>query len=256
MGRLARAELDREWSRSRELLGELLGEPPRTASVPGGYLLARWSSRRPRPATSCCSPPSRRRARARGARGARPLHDLGHDARARWPSAYARGQPLACGRLWLEWNAKKLAKRASPAAYQALRRVRAARAEAHAGRIPGAAPRAREAPPRAAGALLRMPRRGSRRAARRRPRASPRARARSPSRSASRAGPRRSAIRSSSRAAAPASPGATSSAAPSAAAATPPTAVATAGRPLANASTSTCGNPSVHDTCRKAWLDR
>ena len=40
MGRLQRAELDREWSVSRETLGEILGSPPRTASVPGGFLSA------------------------------------------------------------------------------------------------------------------------------------------------------------------------------------------------------------------------
>jgi hypothetical protein len=40
-------------------------------------------------------------------------------------AAYARGERWACGRLWLEWNAKKLAKRASPAAYQRLRQARA-----------------------------------------------------------------------------------------------------------------------------------
>ena len=40
-------------------------------------------------------------------------------------AAYARGAPLARLRLWLEWNAKKLAKTVSPAAYQSLRRVRA-----------------------------------------------------------------------------------------------------------------------------------
>jgi hypothetical protein len=44
---------------------------------------------------------------------------------ARTAAAYARGAPLACTRLWLEWNAKKLAKRVSPDAYQSLRRVRA-----------------------------------------------------------------------------------------------------------------------------------
>ncbi len=40
-------------------------------------------------------------------------------------AAYAQGRALQCGRLWLEWNAKKLAKRASPAVYQRLRGVRA-----------------------------------------------------------------------------------------------------------------------------------
>src|SRR6476646_1949398 len=38
MGRLTRAELDDEWVRSRAAIGEILGSPPRTASVPGGYL--------------------------------------------------------------------------------------------------------------------------------------------------------------------------------------------------------------------------
>src|SRR4029077_338153 len=43
---------------------------------------------------------------------------------------------------------------------------------------------------------------------------------------------------------------------PGAGGGTPPTAVATVGRPVAKASTSTCGKPSVQETCRKAWLLR
>jgi peptidoglycan/xylan/chitin deacetylase (PgdA/CDA1 family) len=127
MGRLTRAELDREWTESRSVLGEILGEPPRTASVPGGYL-------------------SRELIRAAAAAGyellftSEPTARVAHEGlvvRGRytiWAStpasvaaAYARGERLACGRLWLEWNAKKLAKSASPAVYEALRRVRAAR---------------------------------------------------------------------------------------------------------------------------------
>ena len=38
MGRLTRAQLDSEWTRSRTTIGEIVGTPPRTASVPGGYL--------------------------------------------------------------------------------------------------------------------------------------------------------------------------------------------------------------------------
>src|SRR5436305_12267271 len=38
MGRLAREDLDREWSMSRDVLAEVLGRPPWCASVPGGYL--------------------------------------------------------------------------------------------------------------------------------------------------------------------------------------------------------------------------
>jgi hypothetical protein len=42
-------------------------------------------------------------------------------------AAYARGARLARGRLWLEWNAKQRAKRISPGAFEALRRLRAGR---------------------------------------------------------------------------------------------------------------------------------
>jgi peptidoglycan/xylan/chitin deacetylase (PgdA/CDA1 family) len=127
MGRLSREELDREWARSRDVIGEILGAPPRTASVPGGYL-------------------SRAVIASAAAAGyellftSEPTARVAHDelvvrgrytiwatTPARVAAAYASGRRLACGRLWLEWNTKKLAKRASPAAYQALRRLRARR---------------------------------------------------------------------------------------------------------------------------------
>ena len=127
MGKLTRKELDREWTRSRGAIAAILGEPPRTASVPGGYL-------------------SRELVAAAAAAGyellftSEPTARVAHEGlvvRGRytiWAStpahiaaAYARGERMACGRLWLEWNAKKLAKHASPAVYQMLRRVRATR---------------------------------------------------------------------------------------------------------------------------------
>lgn len=37
MGRCPREQLDREWRRSTAALAEILGEPVRTASIPGGY---------------------------------------------------------------------------------------------------------------------------------------------------------------------------------------------------------------------------
>jgi hypothetical protein len=43
----------------------------------------------------------------------------------RTAAAYARGARVARGRLWLEWNAKQRAKRISPRAFEALRRLRA-----------------------------------------------------------------------------------------------------------------------------------
>jgi len=126
IGRLSRAELDAEWSRSRAELSEILGEPPRTASVPGGYLsravIAAAAAAgyellftsEPTARVLECPLPVRGR------------YTIWASTPAHVAAAYARGSRLACGRLWLEWNAKKLAKRASPAAYQALRRVRAA----------------------------------------------------------------------------------------------------------------------------------
>jgi peptidoglycan/xylan/chitin deacetylase (PgdA/CDA1 family) len=125
MGRLARAELDEEWSRSREVIGELLGAAPRTASVPGGYLsdAVIASAAAAGYELLFTSEPTARVAR----RGlvVRGRYTIWASTPARVAAAYAEGQRRACARLWLEWNAKKLAKSASPAVYQALRRVRA-----------------------------------------------------------------------------------------------------------------------------------
>jgi peptidoglycan/xylan/chitin deacetylase (PgdA/CDA1 family) len=125
MGRLARAALDREWAVSRETIGGILGSAPRTASVPGGFLSADVIAS----AAACgyellfTSEPTARVAHETiDVRGRYTIWDT---TPARVAAHYAEGRRLACGRLWLEWNAKKLAKRASPAAYQRLRRVRA-----------------------------------------------------------------------------------------------------------------------------------
>jgi peptidoglycan/xylan/chitin deacetylase (PgdA/CDA1 family) len=127
MGRLTRAQLDEEWTRSRDLLAETLGKAPRTASVPGGFLSPAVIA-----AAAACgyellftSEPSARVVR-RGLE-VRGRYTIWASTPARMAAAYAEGDRLACGRLWLEWNAKKLAKRVSPPVYQALRRVRAAR---------------------------------------------------------------------------------------------------------------------------------
>lgn len=125
MGRLSDDELMHEWTRSRSVLGEILGEPPQSASIPGGYL----------------SPAVVRTAAAAGygllftSEPTLRVSENGLTVRGRftiWAStpadvaaAYATGSRYARGRLWLEWNAKKLAKRASPDAYQLLRRLRA-----------------------------------------------------------------------------------------------------------------------------------
>ncbi len=125
MGRLTRAQLDEEWTHSRELLGELLGAPVRTASVPGGYLsdqVIASAAAAGYELLFTSEPTARVAHRAIAVRG---RYTIWASTPARIAAAYAQGSRLACGRLWLEWNAKKLAKSASPAAYQALRRVRA-----------------------------------------------------------------------------------------------------------------------------------
>jgi peptidoglycan/xylan/chitin deacetylase (PgdA/CDA1 family) len=129
-GRLGRAEQLDEWRRSREALGELLGEPPAGASVPGGFFtpeVAETAAEAGYEWLMTSEPESR-------VRSEWGLPVLGrYTIWAKTPpkraAAYARGDRLARGRLWLEWNAKQRAKRVSPRAFEALRRVRAGRGQ-------------------------------------------------------------------------------------------------------------------------------
>lgn len=126
MGKLTRAELDREWAQSRATIGEILGAPPRAASVPGGYLSTAVVAAAAAAGYELLftSEPTARVV-DRDELAVRGRYTIWATTPARVAVAYAQGRPLECGRLWLEWNAKKLAKRVSPAAYQRLRRVRA-----------------------------------------------------------------------------------------------------------------------------------
>lgn len=126
MGKLSRAELDREWGDSRQLLGELLGAAPRTASVPGGFLSAEVIAAAAAAGYGLLFTSEPEAKVRRGALEVRGRYTIWASTPARVAAGYAQGERLACGRLWLEWNAKKLAKSVSPAVYQRLRRVRAA----------------------------------------------------------------------------------------------------------------------------------
>lgn len=128
MGRLTREQLDDEWSQSRAQLAEILGAPPRAASVPGGFLsdAVIASAAGAGYEVLFTSEPSAR-VLQRDRLVVRGRYTIWASTPARVAAAYAEGDRLACGRLWLEWNAKKLAKTVSPAAYQALRRIRAPR---------------------------------------------------------------------------------------------------------------------------------
>lgn len=127
MGRLTQAQLEGEWTRSRAAIGEILGAAPRTASVPGGYLSRAVIASAAAAGYELLftSEPTARVTRDQLV--VRGRYTIWASTPARVAAAYACGQRMACGRLWLEWNAKKLAKRSSPAAYQVLRRVRARR---------------------------------------------------------------------------------------------------------------------------------
>lgn len=128
MGHLGRGEIAEEWRRSREELAAVLGAPPATASVPGGFL----SDAVVEEAASAgyrvlfTSEPTSREA-AQGAAAVLGRYTIWSTTPARQAAGYARGSRLVRGRLAAEWRVKKAAKTVSPAAYQALRRIRAVR---------------------------------------------------------------------------------------------------------------------------------
>jgi peptidoglycan/xylan/chitin deacetylase (PgdA/CDA1 family) len=126
IGRLPWDEIHREWRESRDDLAELLGEPPRTASVPGGFLTRAVveSAASAGYDVLMTSEPSSTPDRHDGmlVLGRYTIWATTPPARA---AAYARGSRVAHGRLWLEWKAKQRAKRLSPRAFEAVRRLRA-----------------------------------------------------------------------------------------------------------------------------------
>jgi peptidoglycan/xylan/chitin deacetylase (PgdA/CDA1 family) len=128
MGRLSRAELDDEWRRSRELLGEILGEEPVGASVPGGFFTAAVAESAAAAGYGWLMT-SEPESRVREDWGLPVLgrYTIWATTPAARAAAYARGARAARARLWLEWNAKQRAKRISPRAFEALRRLRAGR---------------------------------------------------------------------------------------------------------------------------------
>jgi peptidoglycan/xylan/chitin deacetylase (PgdA/CDA1 family) len=128
MGRLDRETILEEWSRSREVLAELLGAPPATASVPGGFLSRNVISAAAQAGFELLmtSEPIARLRKHDGLTVA-GRYTIWSTTPAATAAAYARGATLPRARLWLEWNAKKQAKRVSPKVYQSFRRLRASK---------------------------------------------------------------------------------------------------------------------------------
>lgn len=125
-GRLPRDEIDGEWLRSRDLLGEALGRPPALAAVPGGSMspaVARSAEAAGYAGLLTSTPTSR--ARRQGAMLILGRYAIWATTPAATAVAYATGAWLPRSRLRLAWAVKSGAKRLSPTVYEALRRRRA-----------------------------------------------------------------------------------------------------------------------------------
>ena len=125
-GKLSRSEQLEEWRRSRDVLGELLGEPPSGASVPGGFFgptVAETAAEAGYEWLMTSEPESRVRLEwGIPVIGRYTIRASTPAARA---AAYARGARLPRAQMWLAWNAKQRAKRISPRVFEAARRLRA-----------------------------------------------------------------------------------------------------------------------------------
>ena len=128
MGKLPRAALEREWIESRSILAEVLDEEPEVASVPGGFLtqaVIETAAAAGYRVLMTSEPVARvRKVGNLVTVGRFCIWSTTPAARA---AAYVTGSRAARAQLWLEWNAKGMAKRLSPQAYQTLRRLRARR---------------------------------------------------------------------------------------------------------------------------------
>jgi peptidoglycan/xylan/chitin deacetylase (PgdA/CDA1 family) len=123
MGALHRAEIEDEWRRSREVLGEITGAAPLTAAVPGGFVSAAVVAEAARAGYTLLmtSLPSCRRHWHDGIQ-VHGRYTIWANTSAARAAAYSRGDPVARASLWVAWQAKAAPKRLSPRAYEVLRR--------------------------------------------------------------------------------------------------------------------------------------
>jgi peptidoglycan/xylan/chitin deacetylase (PgdA/CDA1 family) len=126
MGRLPEDVLRHEWRESRERLAEILGAPPESAAIPGGFsspALLRAADAAGY-AILMTSEPSLR-PRSVGGLEVLGRYTIWGNTRPATAAAYARGALPARTRLFVSWRVKSVAKRLGPETYQALRRARA-----------------------------------------------------------------------------------------------------------------------------------
>jgi peptidoglycan/xylan/chitin deacetylase (PgdA/CDA1 family) len=122
MGALSPDEIAREWGRSRDTLGEIVGAAPATAAVPGGFVSPTVIAEAARAGyrVLMTSRPSARATWHDGieVHGRYTVWASTSPARA---AAYARGGRLARASLWIAWEAKSAPKRLSPTLYELVR---------------------------------------------------------------------------------------------------------------------------------------
>ncbi|MDP9347190.1 MAG: polysaccharide deacetylase family protein [Actinomycetota bacterium] len=124
IGQLPRAAIDTEWRRSRAVLTDVLGEPPPLASVPGGFLSRAVieSAAAAEYRVLMTSEPVAR-IRRRGGVLLLGRFTIRASTPAERAAAYVRGAWRPRAQIWVSWNVKKVAKRSSPATYEAGRRL-------------------------------------------------------------------------------------------------------------------------------------
>ena len=124
MAALSRAELDGEWSESIARLSDLMGEPVKTASVPGGYYSRQVAEAAAGAGIGVLftSEPTSRSAVVDGCvvlgryvvqRGMEPG----------WSGGFAAGSPAQCWRQGALWKAKRVAKTLGGSGYLKLRQA-------------------------------------------------------------------------------------------------------------------------------------
>jgi peptidoglycan/xylan/chitin deacetylase (PgdA/CDA1 family) len=122
MGSLGRSELAGEWRRSRHRLEEVLGTPPASAAVPGGFLsraVIEEAAAAGYRLLMTSEPTSRRRCHGEmEVQGRFTIWAATPPARV---GAYARGELRARAEMWIAWQGKSISKRLSPAVYESLR---------------------------------------------------------------------------------------------------------------------------------------
>lgn len=124
MASLPRAQIAREWRRSRELLADLLGVPPATACVPGGFVsdVVLEEAASAGYGLLLTSQPTAT-VMTHGKMTVRGRYAIWATTSARRAAGYARGDRLACRSLWAAWQIKNAPKQISPKAYELVRQA-------------------------------------------------------------------------------------------------------------------------------------